>query len=66
MVILKRYLYSVLPRNIYIASPNELTSKLDFVLKSNQRSNGRLFIDKFNNSVIAEKIIEIYKNVMRH
>lgn len=49
--------------NCYIASPKELTSKIDFVLNSNQRSNGRQFIDLFNNSLIAEKIIEIYKNI---
>ena len=49
--------------NCFIASPDELSSKLDIVLRNNQRSNGRQFVDQFNNSLIAKKLIEIYKKI---
>ncbi|MDC3366071.1 glycosyltransferase family 4 protein [Flavobacteriaceae bacterium] len=51
--------------NCFISKPEELTKKLNQVLCSGQRSNGRKFIKQFSNSIIADKIIKIYIKVAK-
>ncbi len=51
-------------KNSYIATPEELTKKLDVVLASDERSNGREHIQSFSNTFVAQEIVELYKKVL--
>ena len=53
-------------KNCYISSPEKLTEKIDLVLTKNERSNGRDYIKEFSNVFVVNKIIDIYKEVLKN
>ncbi|WP_298528396.1 glycosyltransferase family 4 protein [uncultured Christiangramia sp.] len=52
-------------KNCYLVEfdENEITQKLEDLLKYPRRSNGRDFISSYSNTYIADKLLKVYKSV---
>jgi glycosyltransferase involved in cell wall biosynthesis len=46
-------------------NPKEIFQKLDIILTSQKRSNGRSFLGNYESNDIAQKLIELYKSISK-